>query len=264
MASHGSGILAARWLAAVAVAEAAMAGGCWFSDAFPFGPKLAYAIGFAVVAATTIMVACACPRLSPRALILLLMPGAALWAIATHGGTGLGAAMAVTAALLLAGTLVGSVVGGAIEHPGQLLFVALVSGAADLASVLHPGGPSAALAQAPAALSLLALPWPMLGSGAIEPFLGVGDIVFAAIYTASSRRHALAMGRTVLALSAAFLVTMALVLWWERPVPVLPLLGLGMIVAHPQARRPAQRDRTRGWLLATLVIAAVMASLLRA
>jgi hypothetical protein len=263
MRSHEPGFFGARWLAAVAVAEAALASGYWFSVWFPFDPKLAYAIGFTAVAGTTVLVACACPRLSPRALVLLLIPGAVLWAVAADGGAGLGAAMAVTAALLLAGTLIGSVVGGAIEHPGQLLFVALVSGAADLGSVLHPGGPSAVLAQTPAALNLLALPWPLLGSGAIEPFLGVGDIVFAAIYTASTRRHALAIGRTVLALSAAFLTTMALVLLLERPVPVLPLLGLGMMLAQPQARRPAQRDRARGWLLSTLVIALVAASLLR-
>jgi hypothetical protein len=245
------------------VADGVLAIAARFSAAFQIAPTLAYAIGFFAVGGATVGSACACPRITPRALVLLLIPGAALWAVANYGGAGLGAALVVTAALLFGGTLLGSAVGGAIEHPGQVLFVALVSGAADLASVLHPDGPSAALARTPAVLSLLALPWPMLGSGTLEPFLGVGDIVFTGLYVAATRRHALRIGRTVLALGAALLATMALVLLLERPIPVLPLLGLAVVLAHPQARRPDARDRTRGFIVAALAVAMLAALLLR-
>jgi hypothetical protein len=172
-------------------------------------------------------------------------------------------AMLVTAALLFGGTLLGAVVGGAVEHPGQLLFVAIVSSAADIASVVHPSGPSAVLAQAPAALALFALPWPMLGSPALEPFLGVGDVVFTALYAVASRRHRLSVARTALALGFGYVAVMLLVLALELAIPALPLLGLAIAVAHPQARRPAPADRARGFTLSALVVAAVVVLLLR-
>jgi hypothetical protein len=253
----------ARTLLAIAVAEAALVLAHSFSTSFPFEPRVAYAIGFLVVSSSVVATACACRPLPRRALAFIVLPGAALWVVHAAACGPLFSAMLVTAALLLAGTLLGAVVGGTVEHPGQLLFVAIVSAAADLASVVDPSGPSAAIAQSPAALALFALPWPMLGTSALEPFLGVGDIVFTALYAAASRRHALSLRRTALALMLGYAGVMLLVLTLEMTIPALPLLGLAMVLAHPQARRPSPADRRRGFVLSAVVVAVVVALLLR-
>jgi hypothetical protein len=253
----------ARPLLAIAGAELALGSAHAFSSSFPFEPRFAYGVGFLAVSGSAVATACVCPRLPRRALGFVVLPGVALWAAHAAAGAPLLSAMLVTAALLFAGTLLGALVGGAVEHSGQLLFVAIVSAAADLASVVHPSGPSAAIAQSPAVLALFALPWPMLGSPALEPFLGVGDIVFTALYAAASRRHRLSMARTSFALMLGYVVVMLLVLGLEMAIPALPLLGLAIVLAHPQARRPAVADRARGFALSALVVAAVVGLLLR-
>ena len=106
-----------------------------------------------------------------------------------------------------------------------LVFVAIVSAAADIASVFHPSGPSSAIAQSKAALSLLALPWPMLGSSNMEPFLGVGDVVFTALYVASTRRHALPVWRTLLGLTLGYALTMVTVVALEVDRASVAVLG---------------------------------------
>ena len=252
-----------RPLLAIAGAELVLGLAYGFSALLPIEPRVAYAIGFLAVSGSAVTTAWACPRLPRHALGFVVLPGVALWVAQAGAGDPLVSAMLVTASLLFAGTLLGAVVGGAVEHPGQLLFVAIVSSAADLASVAHPSGPSAAIARSPAALALFALPWPLLGSSVLAPFLGVGDVVFTALYVAASRRHGLSMARTVLALASGYLAVMLLVLSLELAIPALPLLGLAMALAHPQARRPAAADRVRGFTLSALVVAAVVALLLR-
>lgn len=222
-------------------------------------PLVSYAIGFAAVCASVLASAALCPALRPRALLFALIPGAALLAlwIAGPSAVPLRDAVAVTAGLLLGATLLGGVVGDAIEHPGQLLFVALVSAAADVFSVFHDAGPSHAIAQSEVALSVMALPWPMFGTPFIEPLLGAGDVVFTALYVRASRRHGLPLGRTLGALAVAYLVTMLAVIALQVTVPALPFLGLAMVLAQPAARRPAPEDRNRGLLIVAVVIAAV-------
>lgn len=242
--------------------ELLLGAACALSGAVSLLPEAAYVVGFLAVSASSVSMAWAFPPVRPVALVGLVAP-AALLALASHAGVGLPAALLVTAALLVGGTLVGGVIGRLVEHPGQLLFVAVVSAAADLASVLHPAGPSATLAQKPEALALIALPWPMLGTLGVEPFLGVGDVVFTALYVASSRRHELSVGRTVVALMTAYAATAALVLCFQRVIPVLPVLGLAIVLAQPSARRPAPADRRRGFVVVAVAVVLVAALLLR-
>jgi hypothetical protein len=54
---------------------------------------------------------------------------------------------------------------------------------------------------------------------------------------------------------------MSLVMWIELPVPVLPFLGLSMLIAHPAARLPPARDRARG-LAVTCALCTLFAGLL--
>ncbi|HMI93121.1 MAG TPA: hypothetical protein VK509_17240 [Polyangiales bacterium] len=250
-----------RWLAVIVWALGMLALARSLSPSLDVEPRLAFLSGFAAVALSAVLTAAACPPIQPRALIGLAFPAAALLALAFRPAPDLTGALIVTAALLAAASLVGGAVGRAIEHPGQLVFVAVVSAAADAASVFHPSGPSAAMAQSKAALSLVALPWPMLGTPAIEPLLGVGDVVFTALYLASARRHGLPWRRTMVALLLAYGVTAALVLVLETAVPALPLLGLAVVLAHPEARRPRVADRQRGVALSIAAVLGVAALL---
>jgi hypothetical protein len=85
-------------------------------------------------------------------------------------------------------------------------------------------------------------------------------VVFTALYLSAGRRHGLAVRGTVLALALAFSVTAVVVIAFELPVPALPFLGLAMLIAHPEARRPPVAERTRGFV-AVGVLVAVLAGL---
>ena len=247
-----------RWLLVIASALGALALARSLSPSIHVDPRVAFLSGFAAVALSAVLTALTCPPIQPRALIGVAIPALALCALAFRPAEpDLTGALVVTAALLAGATLVGAAVGWAIEHPGQLLFVAIVSSAADAGSVFHPSGPSAVMAQSQAALSLVALPWPMLGTAAIEPLLGAGDVVFTALYLASARRHGLSVGRTVAALLVGYGLTAGVVLLFQVAVPALPLLGLTIVVAHRQARQPRADDRRRGLVLSIAVVVGV-------
>lgn len=226
-----------RWLAIPLGAGVALLGLQAVGASVPAPPLLAFAFSFSAICGFALGCARSCPLLKPRALLGLIGPLACLAVVASIGtGTPVQAAI-VLPALLIAGTLVGNVVGSAIEQAWHLSFVALVSSLADAASVLHPSGPSAAIVESDRALSLLALPFAFLGTSDTPPLLGVGDVVFSALYVAAARRHGLPARRTLVALSIAFATTMIVVVALELPVPALPFLGLAMVIAHPQTRR---------------------------
>ncbi len=237
-----------RWLLAAGACPLVLAA---FAAVAPYGPAdapyVAGVVAFGLVSAEVLTVSALTPTFSPRVLVWL---GAPLSALAVVGLAGSGlptvtAAAIVTGALLLLGTMTGGVVGSAIEVPGHLLVVAVVSALVDTFSVLHPSGPTAQLVEIDAAVDVLLLPWPMLGTGDIQPVLGVGDIAFAAIYTAASRRHGLPMWRTVAALGCGLAVTLAVVIATGRGTPALPFLGAAVVIAQPRARRLPKPDRNR-------------------
>ena len=231
------------------------------SETITLSPELAYTIAFVIVAASILGCAFASPK--PRVSIAI---AAAIVAIAALGAlkfspgllSTLGQACVVTVLLLSAGTLIGALVGYHIEAPGHLLIVVVVSSLVDLLSVVHPAGPSAQLAQDKAMLSLLALPWPMLGTKDLIPVIGVGDVVFSALYVGASRAHALSSRRTLLALIAGFVLTLAALFVFVMPIPALPFFGAAMLVAHPRARMLPAADRKKA-LIGLCILAAALA-----
>jgi hypothetical protein len=59
----------------------------------------------------------------------------------------------------------------------------------------------------------------------------------------------------LLALACAYLVTVVTVLATARPIPVLPLLGASMLLAHGAARTPHSHDLKRSlWLMTALAV----------
>lgn len=243
-----------RWFATIGASAALLTAMTAVAPFAPVDPLVAYALGFAFVAGSAIAVGHACPRVHRRTLWLLVFPIGALALLGEHRTTGAALAAGVAAALLCGGSLLGTIVGREVEHAGYLVFVAVVSSAMDLVSVFHPTGPSAMLATSPRAISLLAVPWPMLGTSEIEPFLGVGDVVFTALYLAACRRHGLSESRTVVALVMGFVATALTVIVLARPVPALPLLGAAVVGIHAEARHPPATDRMRGIVVAASVV----------
>lgn len=254
----GGGASWIRWLGTIAASASLLAA---MTAAAPFttaSPLVGYAIGFAFVAGSAIAVGLTCPRVHRRALWLLALPIGVLALLGGDGIAGPALAAGVAAALLCGGSFLGAIVGREVEHAGYLVFVVVVSSAMDLVSVFHPTGPSAMIATSARAMSLLAVPWPMLGTSNIEPFLGVGDVVFTSLYLAACRRHDLSQARTVTALVLGYAATALTVIVLARPVPALPLLGAAVVGIHVEARHPPAGDRLRGVIVAVLVVLACL------
>ena len=263
------------WLGALAACTAAFAVVAAASPSVPIvveGPwALAdYLLGFAFVSGAALVTGARAPAWSTRGLWLLVPAGLALAVVAAGqvrssvGPLGIAAAGLVLASLLVAGNVVGAVLGGRVQAAGHLSVVAVVSSLADVWSVTAPEGPSGAVAASVPLLSVLALPFPMLGTDAIEPLLGVGDVVFVSLYLAVSRRFSLGVGRTAVALGLGLAATALLVVALERALPALPALGLAVLVAHPEARLPPPSERRQaGWALAVFVALFAVLVLLR-
>jgi hypothetical protein len=248
------------WVATLALSCSGFGVTTWLAPYSQLSPLAAYSVAFCCVVSSVLFTAWATPR-QRMVTISGALIALALLAVAQQrsaAGSALVPALCVLVGLLLLGTSVGSWVGSRIQAPGHLLFVAIVSAVADTMSVTQPGGVSAAIANEPAALALLALPWPMLGTRDIVPLLGVGDVVFTSLYVSATRAHALRMSRTLLALGAGYALTTLAVIVWARPIPVLPLLGACVVVAQPAARAISPADRKRG-LWAITALACVLA-----
>lgn len=214
--------------------------------ALPLPPRVAFAIAFLAVSAEILLISPLVPALRTRALwgsalasggLLSLVAGARL----TPESAGL-----ATAALLWTGSLIGAALGARIDKPGHVAAVAAVSGLADLWSVYDPAGPSAVLAQKlaeqPEQISAFALCFPLLGTSHIPALIGAGDLLFCALYLAAYERHGLALRRAVAGLALAFSAGMGLLLWLERPLPLLPLMGAAVVLADPRARSLEKRE----------------------
>jgi len=257
---------ASRWLPLVLVA--ASFGGLVgalviLSPHVPIPPLAGYLVAFAAVTCSAVAAGATAPSARPFGLVIALAGmGAGLGVTALLGareGEPVPAAL-VTASLLVGGATLGAAVGGRVEHPGHLLVVAEVSLLVDAFSVFHTFGPAAAAASRPEVIALVALPWPVLGTSHVVPVLGVGDVIFAGLYMAASRRHGLGRLRTALALEIGLLVTGVAVLLTEMPIPALPAMGAAVLVAHPKARKLPPQDRHKGWIVIAVLTGLWLAS----
>jgi len=209
-------------------------------------PVVAYAIAYAGVVAVT-MGAALVPAPSRRRLAATVVAAGAVVALAALlRPLGVGGSIVVGLALLAGGSTLGAALGARVAHAGYLLPVAVVSALADAVSVLHPAGPSAAVATDASVAALLALPAPVPDLGWV-PILGVGDVVFTALYVSAARRHGLGVARTLGALALGFAATMIAVVQTERALPALPFLGVALVLVVPEARAIPAVERRTAW-----------------
>jgi hypothetical protein len=129
-----------------------------------------------------------------------------------------------------------------------------VAAAADAASVLHPAGPSRAIASSDAALSVLSIQFPVPGAPAVAPVVGVGDLLFLALVFAVATVHGLSVVRAAALGLGGLVVAGALAAAFGATVPALVPIGALLIAGLPGARRLRREDRRVTWLVAVIAV----------
>jgi len=254
---------ARAWFTALLASSSVLVLAAWLAPAVVMPPVVAYAVAFCVVCASALGAAFTAPLWAWSRVAACALVGASCVLIVSVSAANAWAAALLSCGLLSCATVLGAALGARIERPGHLAAVALVSSIADVWSVFDPAAPSARLAVSieaagPGVLSPWVLPWPMLGSALIEPVLGVGDVVFMALYAAAARAHGLAVWRMWLALSLGCVVALGLVVTLARPLPLLPTFAVAVLALEPAARRLESRE----WRALALFVACAVAALL--
>ncbi|HNV71341.1 MAG TPA: hypothetical protein PKO06_16680 [Candidatus Ozemobacteraceae bacterium] len=134
-------------------------------------------------------------------------------------------------AQLLIAAGVGLWIGFGIDEIGHLIPIALVAGLADIWSV--SAGATAVIITSPH-IHYFLLRFPMLGGDKpLMPFLiGLTDFLFFAIFYTAAVRFALPQRRTLNLLLASFVVTVALALFFQVGLPVLPFMAVLFVAGN--------------------------------
>ncbi len=244
-------------------APALTAAGAAIAPRLPLPEAEAAALTFAGGAAVVLLsLALAAPaRLGRRAAVALGTGALVLAGLALGAPRPAIAAMLVNLALVSVAHALGGSIGRRVGHPGHLLPACAVAAAADLASVLHPAGPTHAIAQSERALSLFTIGFPVPGTREVAPTLGAGDLVFLALVFGVAAAHRLSLPRVVAAAAAGLAVAGALSAHFEAAIPALVPVGAAVVAGVPAARRLRPEDR-RTAAIAVAAAAAVVAGVL--
>ena len=181
--------------------------------------KLALALGVAASAAT-LLLALVLVQPAPIATVLL-----------------------VDTALVCLSWALGGSLGRRVQHPAHLFPACIVAASADLVSLLSPEGPSHAIAKSERALSVLAVWFPVPGSSAVAPALGVGDLLFIAVVFGVARTHGLPYARCVLACALGTALAGVAAAWTGLAVPALVSIAAVLLLALPAIRKLRRADR---------------------
>jgi hypothetical protein len=202
--------------------------------------------------------------LGDRAAVTMFVAGAALVGVASmaHPAAAF-AAVLVNLGLTAAAHAAGGAIGRRVAHPGHLLPACAVAAAADFASVVHPSGPSHAIAGSEKALSLLAIGLTVPGTHAVAPVLGVGDLVFLALVFGAAVAHGLSLIRVAGAAACGIALAGVLAALLEREVPALVPIGAAIVAGVPATRHLRREDRRTATFAIAASIAVVIGILVR-
>jgi hypothetical protein len=239
----------AAWLR-LALGLALTPAAAWLANALlgsaRVGPGLGSALSFGGAALLPIVglsLAATCQGLLAVTLCVAAASAAVLIALAClHADPGTTLLLVDTALVALAWAL-GTSIGRRVQHASHLLPACVVAACADLVSVLSPEGPSHAIAASDQALSVLATWFPVPGTHAVSPALGVGDLLFMGLIFGVARAQALPYLRTVClcALGTALAGVAAAAL--GNAIPALLPIAACVLVGLPAARRLRAVDR---------------------
>ncbi len=153
------------------------------------------------------------------------------------------ALVAVHSALVCLAWGLGASLGRSVQHATHLFPACVVAASADVVSLVSPEGPSHAVANSERALSVLAMWFPVPGSSAVAPALGVGDLLFMAFVLGVASTHGLgvlrAVGCCALGVAAAGFAAASL----GVAVPALVPIAVATVIGLPSIRRLRAVDR---------------------
>jgi hypothetical protein len=220
------------------------------------GATEALTYGAGTATAITALVATARAQTPGRVAVAIAACGVALaGASFVLRGWPLAAAALVNLGLVAVGHALGASIGHRVAHPGHLLPACAVAAAADVASVVHPAGPSHAVAESEAALSLVAVRFPVAGTGSFAPVLGVGDLVFVALLLGVAVAHGISLIRVSLAVVTGVALAGVASALLAAAVPALVPIGVAVVALVPSARRVRVEDRRTTALAVALATA---------
>jgi hypothetical protein len=146
---------------------------------------------------------------------------------------------------IVAAAALGMWIASELEKLSWIVVVAVVSAVVDIASVAA-GPTKAIIGKGPVVVGYFTVAVTWFGYTYQEAYsaLGVSDVIFFALYLAAARRFGLRVGWSAVAMTASFLVTIAVAMWWTA-LPALPLLSVAFLAVNgdrllTQLRRPAR------------------------
>lgn len=236
----------AQFVAGLALTPAVLSLATWLAPRLTLEPALQDLATFASAVATVIAGLFLLSKgwLPARGrLVVGAVAGSIIGALAFFGVQSALAVILVGSALIALGHTVGHAVGSRIEHPGHLLPACVVAACVDLASVIHPQGPTHAVVSSQRALDLLTLTFPVLGTHAFSPSIGVGDIVFIALVLGTAVQHRISAIRVTLLAGAGLVLAGVASALLEAAVPALPAIGLCVVLGIKESRQLKRSDR---------------------
>jgi hypothetical protein len=235
-----------RFIAGLALAPVVLSLATWLAPRLPLAPGTQDLATFASAVATVIagLFVLSAGWLPARGrLVVGAVAASIIGALAIFGVQSALAVILVGSSLVALGHTVGHAVGSRIEHPGHLLPACVVAACVDLASVIHPQGPTHAVVSSQRALDLLTLTFPVLGTPAFAPSIGVGDMVFVALVLGTAVRHRISTIRVALLAGAGLVLAGLASALLEAAVPALPAIGLCVVLGVGESRQLKRRDR---------------------
>ncbi len=184
--------------------------------------ELSLAVALALAAPAAVALIALCVR-QPSATITLLIVDTSLVVLAWALGTSLGRR---------------------VQHAAHLFPACIVAACADLVSVLSPEGPSHAIAASERALSVLAVGFPVPGSNAVSPALGVGDLLFMGLVFGVARAHRLPYARCIGLCLVGTALAGAGAAVFSLAVPALVPIAAALLLGLPAIRKLNRADRT--------------------
>lgn len=256
---------AARLALALALTPSVVAIAAQLAPSVRVGPLAAnvMAFGGATLVPILALAIAATAQVTLTLTLAVALPACAvLFALGWLHLTAITTMLLVDSALVAVAWVIGASIGRRVQHPSHLLPACAVAASADIASSLSPEGPTHAIANSDRALSILAEWFPVPGTRALSPVLGVGDLLFIALVFGVAAVHGLPYARTV---ALAVLGTAAAGLaaaWLGVAVPALVPIAAAILLGLPMVRKLRPVDRSAGkWsmIIAGSVVVAVVA-----
>jgi len=211
-------------------------GAGWASATAFAGATLFPIIGLSLAATVEISLA--------STLGLAAFAAASLLALLVRQPSPLTTVLLVDTALVCLSWALGCSLGRRVQHAAHLFPACVVAASADVVSLLSPEGPSHAIAESDRALSVLATWFPVPGSSALSPALGVGDLLFMGLAFGVARAHGLPYARCVIACAAGTALAGVVAAWSGLAIPALLPIAAAVVLALPTIRQLRRSDRS--------------------